>query len=164
MRTKWRAKITAWGEKTMAEQNLNARNKFAADLIEMGKELAGRGVRPDDFEPLAACARLYVLAWYCTDTTEHSLAPSAVRINTDDIDKAPSTRQASWSLEVERLRKELATATTLASDRLEEMTQLREQLIKATGERDRLRLNLASTEFPTAAAQAQPIHDQHGAR
>ena len=58
----------------MDEQNQTAWNKFAADLIEMGKELASRGVRPDDFELLAACARRYVLAWYCADTTGHSLA------------------------------------------------------------------------------------------
>ena len=121
----------------IAEQNQTTRDTLAANLIEMGKELAGRGVRPDDFEPLAACARLYVLAWYCTDTTERSLlAPTAE-------DNPNLKRQASWPLEVERLRKQLA---------------------EVTAERDRLRLNLASTEFPTAAAQAQPVHDRHGAR
>jgi hypothetical protein len=96
----------------MAEQNLNARNKFAADLIEMGKELAGRGVRPDDFEPLAACARRYVLAWYCTDTTESNLAPSPV--------------------------------------------SLRKQLAEVTAERDRLRLDLNSTQFPTIRSSYIP--------
>ena len=96
----------------MTEQNLNARNKFAADLIEMGKELAGRGVRPDDFEPLAACARRYVLAWYCTDTTESNLALSPV--------------------------------------------SLRKQLAEVTAERDRLRLDLNSTQFPTIRSSYIP--------
>jgi hypothetical protein len=121
----------------MAEQNLNARNKFAADLIEMGKELAGRGVRPDDFEPLAACARRYVLAWYCTDTTERSLAPN----NTDDIDTAEINPH--WAAHgVERLNEQIA--------------RLREQLATVTAERDRLKLDLASTQFPTIRSSYIP--------
>ena len=69
--------------------------------------------------------------------------------NTDDIDTAEFNR--------------LAVRAYQAALH-EQIANLREQLAEVTAERDRLRLNLASTEFPTAAAQAQPVHDRHGAR